>query len=52
MIVKYTEKEYPLKEGTNEYAHVKDDNGQTCLFPNYLNATINSHYFKEDVSPN
>lgn len=48
--VKYTEKEYPLKEGTNEYAHVKDDNGQTCLFPNYLNATINSHYFKEDVS--
>ena len=48
--VKYTEKEYPLKEGTSEYNHVKDENGNTRLFANYLNATVNSGYFREDVS--
>ena len=48
--VKYTEKEYPLKEGTSEYAHIKDNNGETRLFTNYLNATIDSEYYKDEVS--
>ena len=48
--VKYTEKEYPLKEGTNEYAHVKDEHGNTRLFGPYFNATNNSRYFKEEVT--
>lgn len=48
--VKYTEKEYALKEGTSEYAHVKDEHGNTRLFSPYLNATINSKYFKEEVT--
>ena len=48
--VKYTEKEYPLMEGTSEYKHVKDENGNTRLFLNYLNATLGSGYYKEDVS--
>lgn len=47
--VKYTEKEYPLKEHTSEYAHVKDENGNTRLFQNYLTVTINSRYYKDDV---
>ena len=48
--VKYTEKEYPLKEGTSEYNHVKDENGNTRLFTNYLNATKDSGYYKDEVS--
>lgn len=48
--VKYTEKEYALKEGTSEYAHVKDEHGNTRLFGPYFNATNNSKYFKEDVT--
>ena len=48
--VKYTEKEYALKEGTSEYAHVKDEQGNTRLFGPYLNATIDSKYFKDEVT--
>lgn len=48
--VKYTEKEYALKEGTSEYAHVKDEQGNTRLFGPYLNATIDSKYFKDEVN--
>ena len=48
--VKYTEKEYALKEGTSEYAHVKDEHGNTRLFGPYFNATNNSRYFKEEVT--
>lgn len=48
--VKYTEKEYPLKQGTAEYRHVKDEAGNTRLFPHYLNATTGSRYYKESVS--
>lgn len=48
--VKYTEKEYALKEGTSEYAHVKDEQGKTRLFGPYLNATIDSKYFKDEVT--
>lgn len=48
--VKYTEKEYPLKKGTREYTHVKDELGNTRLFPHYLNASKNSKYFKEEVT--
>lgn len=48
--VKYTEKEYALKEGTSEYAHVKDQQGNTRLFGPYLNATIDSKYFKDEVT--
>ena len=48
--VKYTEKEYALKDGTSEYAHVKDEHGNTRLFSPYLNATIDSKYFKEEVT--
>lgn len=48
--VKYTEKDYPLKEGSREYNHVKDEFGATRLFQNYYNATVNSNYYKEDVS--
>ena len=48
--VKYTEKEYALKEGTSEYAHVKNEHGNTRLFGPYLNATIDSKYFKDEVT--
>ena len=49
--VKYTEKEYLLNKNTREYKRVKNEmTGKTCLFPNYLNATINSGYYREDVS--
>ena len=48
--VKYTEKEYALKEGTSEYAHVTDEQGNTRLFGPYLNATIDSKYFKDEVT--
>ena len=48
--VKYTEKEYALKEGTSEYAHVKDEQGNTRLFGPYLNATLDSKYFKDEVT--
>lgn len=49
--VKYTEKEYPLKKGTTEYKHVKNEStGETTLFPHYLNATVNSRYYKDNVS--
>ena len=43
--VKYTEKEYPLKNGSSEYRHIKDENGRTRLFANYLNATDRSGYY-------
>ena len=48
--VKYTEKEYPLKLGTREYSNVKDENDNTRLSGAYARATINSHYYKDDVS--
>lgn len=48
--VKYTEKEYILKEGSTEYKHVKDDKGNTCLFEPYAWATRGSGYYKESVS--
>ena len=48
--VKYTEKEYPLKEGSQEKKRIKDENGQTCLFRNYLEATVRSRYYPTDIS--
>lgn len=48
--VKYTEKEYPLKEGSSEQRHIQDENGQTRLFENYLNATVGSGYYRDKVA--
>lgn len=48
--IKYTEKEYPLKIGSREYNNVKNEKGETALFRNYLDATIDSEYFKEPIS--
>lgn len=48
--VKYTEKEYPLKPHTREYRHVKDEQGNTRLYPPYLKATIDSQYYRNEIS--
>ena len=49
--VKYTEKSYPLKYGSREYNHVKDDKGYTRLSEAYARATEISGYYRADVAP-
>ena len=48
--VKYTEKEYPLKLGSREYSHVKDEHGNTRLSAAYAKATEQSGLYRPDVS--
>ncbi len=48
--VKYTEKEYPLKYGSREYSHVKDEHGNTRLSAAYAKATEQSGLYRPDVS--
>ena len=48
--VKYTEKEYPLKSGSREYSHVKDEQGNTRLSEAYARATEKSGLYRSDVS--
>lgn len=49
--VKYTEKEYLLKKNTREYKRVKNETtGETCLFSNYLKATVESGYYRDDTT--
>ncbi len=47
--VKYTEKDYPLKEKSTEYKHVKDSFGRTYLSKEYAKATEESGWFKDSV---
>lgn len=47
--VKYTENSYPLKKGSREYTHLKDENGNTKLSKEYQQATDNSGWFKSGV---
>lgn len=48
--VKYTEKGYPLKPGSREYSHVKDEHGNTRLSAAYAKATEQSGLYRPDVS--
>lgn len=48
--VKYTEKEYPLKQGSREYSHVKDEHGNTRLSAAYAKATEQSGLYRPNVS--
>jgi len=48
--VKYTEKEYPLKQGSREYAHVRDEYGAARLSEAYLRVTEQSGYFRAEVT--
>lgn len=48
--VKYTEKAYPLKPGSREYSHVRDEYGNVRLSEAYQSATEKSGYYKDGVS--
>lgn len=48
--VKYTENAYPLKPGSREYSHVKDEKGNTRLSGKYEQITKACGYYKDEIS--